>query len=236
MKNFFLTSISLILLLNAAMAQPKILVITGGHDFEQQEFFEMFDSFEGMNYDWLVQPEANKLLESGETGEYQAFVFYDMYQNITAAQQEAYLAALKKGAGMLFLHHSLVSYQDWPDFQQIIGGKYLLEETSIHPKSTYKHDIDFKVLIAKSGLKSPITNGIQDFMIHDEVYGNYIVNDNVIPLLITNHPESSKVIGWSNAYLNSKIVYLQPGHDHHAYENSNYRKLVRQAIEFVISE
>src|SRR5210317_2080941 len=127
MKNFFLTSISLILLLNAAMAQPKILVITGGHDFEQQEFFEMFDSFEGMNYDWLVQPEANKLLESGETGEYQAFVFYDMYQAITVAQQEAYLAALKKGTGMLFLHHSLVSYQDWPEFQQIIGGKYLLE-------------------------------------------------------------------------------------------------------------
>lgn len=236
MTNYFLCTISLFIYSNVVIAQQKILIITGGHDFEQKQFFEMFDSFKDMDYDWLVQPEGNKLLEAEKKTDYQAIVYYDMYQPITTTQQEAYLTELKKGTGMVFLHHSLVSYQDWPEFQQIIGGKYLLKETSTNPKSTYKHDVNLKVHIAKSGLKSHVTKGVQDFMIHDEVYGNYIVNDNVTPLLITNHPESTEVIGWSHSYLNSKIVYLQPGHDHFAYENSNYRKLVRQAIEFVISE
>jgi len=28
----------------------------------------------------------------------------------------------------------------------------------------------------------------------------------------------------------ARVVYLQSGHDHFAYENPNYQKLVRQAI------
>jgi type 1 glutamine amidotransferase len=52
-------------------------------------------------------------------------------------------------------------------------------------------------------------------------------------LLSTSHPESGEIIGWTHLYGDSPIVYIQPGHDHHAYENPNYRHLVRQAIEWI---
>jgi len=212
-------------------AQEKILIITGGHDFEETQFFEMFDSFKDVPYDWLVQPKGNELIESGVTNQYRAIVFYDMYQEISETQKASYIHALDKGQGMVFLHHSLVSYQDWPEFQQIIGGRYLLTKTNNNPKSTYKHDVDINVHLVNK--KHPISMGLDDFELLDEVYGNYIVNKNVTPLLTTDHPESTRTIGWCHKYRNARIVYLQSGHDHFAFENPNFRALLRNAINWV---
>ena len=215
----------------SANAQKRILIITGGHDFEKEAFFEMFNSFSGISYDTLVQPSGNEMIQNEEIKKYDALVFYDMFQEITDEQKAAYLKLLQVGKGMVFMHHSLVSYQNWPEFQKIIGGKYLLNETNLHPKSTYKHDVEIKVEIVDQN--HPITKSMKDFQIHDEVYRSLIVNNDVTPLLRTDHPESTEVIGWYNNYKASKIVYLQLGHDHHAYENANFRKLVKNAINWV---
>ena len=212
-------------------AQANILIITGGHDFEKESFFEMFNSFSDVNYDTVVQPAGNEMLENPMISKYDALVFYDMYQEITESQKSAYLERLKDGKGMIFLHHSLVSYQEWPEFQRIIGGKYYLASTENEPKSTYKHDVDIDVEIVDHN--DPITQGMKDFRIHDEVYGSYKVNEGVSPVLKTNHPESTEIIGWHHQYGNSRIVYLQSGHDHHAFENENFRTLVHNAIMWV---
>ncbi len=212
-------------------AQDKILIITGGHAFDNPSFFEMFDSFSDIEYDAIVQPAGNKMVQNRSLGKYDAVVFYDMYKDITAPQKSAYIALLKTGKGMVFLHHSLVSYQEWPEFQNIIGGKYLSAPTDNHSKSTFKHDVDIDVEIVDQN--HPITQGMKNFRLFDEVYGNYVVNETVSPLLKTNHPESSTVIGWHHRYEKSKIVYLQSGHDSHAYKNENFRVLVYNAIKWV---
>jgi hypothetical protein len=217
-------------------AQNKVLIVTGGHDFEKEPFYEMFDSFEGLEYDTIVQPMANEMLSKDQMRQYSCIVFYDMYQDITERQKEAYLQLLGRGVGMVFLHHSLVSYQDWPEFERIIGGKYHLEESQGQVKSTYQHDVDFEIEIMTGDDRHPVTEGLTSFMIHDEVYGSFSVVEGVEPLLRTGHPESTPTIGWAHVYKNSKVVYLQPGHDHYAYENENYRQLVRQAIEWARTE
>ena len=193
----------------------------------------MFDSFTDINYDTIVQPAGNEMIQKSMISKYELIVFYDMYQEITDSQKSAYMKLLKQGKGMVFLHHSLVSYQDWPEFRKIIGGKYVLTSTENQSISTYKHDIDIEVEIVDQS--HPITHGMKNFLIHDEVYGNYIVNENVSPILKTKHPESSKIIGWINQYENSRIVYLQSGHDHYAFENENFRTLVHNAIKWVKS-
>lgn len=212
-------------------AQGKILIITGGHEFEKQAFFEMFDSYSDIDYDTLVQPGGNKLVQNHGVSKYDAIVFYDMYQDITESQKLAYIELLKTGKGMVFLHHALVSYQQWPEFQKIIGGKYLLTPMGNHSKSTYKHDVDIDVEIVDQD--HPITHGMLNFMIHDEVYGNYIVNEGVSYIVKTNHPKSTNIIGWHHQYEKSRIVYLQSGHDHHAFENENFRALVYNAVKWV---
>lgn len=223
----------LIVLANQLLqAQTKVLLITGGHDFAQEQFFSMFDSFEQYTYDWVEQPKANELICSSKIDDYDALVFYDMINEITEVQKNAYLKQLEKGQGMVFLHHALVSYQDWTDFEAIIGGKYVLKETPEIKKSTYQHDVDIEVIIADSAHR--IVKGLKDFEIYDEVYGSFIVSKSVTPIIKTNHPKSSEIIGWAHQYRNSKIVYLQPGHGPQVFENKHYRKLLKEAISWVV--
>ncbi len=80
--------------------------------------------------------------------------------------------------------------------------------------------------------KHPVTKGIDNFEILDEVYGNTEVLPEVTPLLTANHPQSSKIIGWTHQKDKSRIVYIQLGHDKNGYFNPNYQKLVKQAIGF----
>jgi uncharacterized protein len=233
MKRFSSLLILCILVVGSISASAKklnILIVTGGHDFDRQSFFKMFDSFPDINYIELKQPEANLLLGTIDPKTFDAVVFYDMPKSISEAEKESYYKLLKIGKGLVFLHHSLCSYQQWDAFKDIVGGKYH-EEKNSPATSTYQHDVTFTVKI--SSPKDQVTKGIKDFEILDEVYGNTEILPGVTPLLTADHPQSSKTIGWMHKIENSRIIYIQPGHDKNSYFNPNYQKLVRQAIEYV---
>ena len=228
--------ISILLIVCSFTASAKklnILVITGGHSFDEKPFFEMFNSFENINYISLLQPEANAQLGTIDPKTFDAVVFYDMPKTIAEQDKANYYKLLKLGKGMVFLHHSQCSYQDWEGYKTIVGGKYH-EERNSPQSSTYQHDVTFTVNIANP--HHPVTHGLKDFEILDEVYGNTEVLPSVTPLLTTDHPQSSKIIGWVHQIEKSRIVYIQPGHDKNSYFNPNYQKLVRQAIEYVAAK
>jgi type 1 glutamine amidotransferase len=215
----------------ACESAPKIkaLIITGGKEIEHEAFFAMFQSFDNLEFREVRQPEANFTYASHMTDSVDVIIFYDMVQDISAQHKKDFISLLHRGQSMLFLHHSLASYQNWNEFKNIIGGKFYLKDSSAaHSESTYRHDVNFKIQMVNKN--HPITKGISDFLIHDEVYDNVDVLPKVYPLLTTQHEESSDVIGWLNRYGSSFTMYIQPGHNHHAFENENYRKLVHQAI------
>lgn len=212
-----------------AQSEQRILIITGGHDFEREPFFEIFKEMPGVSYREVIQPEANELWDSTLMDQFDVLVFYDMYQEIDKEQKAAFIKLLEKGKGLVFLHHSLASFQAWDEYERIIGGRYV-ESGSDEERSTYQHDVEVDVQIADH--MHPIAEGLNNFLIHDEVYGNFRVLPTVHPILKTTHPESGELIGWTNRYGNSRIVYIQLGHDHYAYENPNYRRLLKQAIDW----
>jgi type 1 glutamine amidotransferase len=236
MKRFYSLLILFVLMMTSTSVSAKklnVLIVTGGHDFDRKSFFEMFDSFQDISYTELQHPEANLQLGQINPKTFDAVVFYDMPKTISEEEKECYHKLLKLGKGLVFLHHSLASYQDWDKFKTIIGGKYH-EEQNTAASSTYQHDVTFKVKIADP--KHPVTKGINDFEIQDEVYGNTEVLPDIVPLLKSDHPQSSKVIGWTHKKENSRIVYIQPGHDKNAWFNPNFQKLVSQAIVFVATK
>jgi hypothetical protein len=233
MKQFLRILLSCVLLSTVISVSAKklnILVVTGGHGFDEKSFFEMFDSFQDISYTKLFQPQANAQLGTIDPETFDVVVFYDMPKTIDETEKANYYKLLKLGKGLVFLHHSQCSYQNWEGYKTIVGGKYH-EEKNTPQTSTYQHDVAFTVKI--SDPKHPVTRGLKDFEILDEVYGNTEVLPSVTPLLTTDHPLSSKIIGWAHQVEKSRIVYIQPGHDKNGYFNPNYQKLVRQAINFV---
>ena len=103
----------------------RVLVVTGGHDFEREPFFAMFQAMPGIQWREAIQPAANDLYAEDEAKKYDVIVLYDMVQTITENQKQNLVRLLKEqGKGLVGLHHCIVDYQDWPEFRRILGGRY----------------------------------------------------------------------------------------------------------------
>lgn len=227
---FFLTFVN-----ENYLAQTKLLIVTGGKDFERESFFEIFRSYNDVEFDTASKPSAFTVFSSEEITDYHAIVFYDTYQPISEDEKISFLSLFEKGIGVVFLHHTIVSHQDWDEYEKIVGGRYhhtpYTDDGKKYGPSTYKHDQEFLIKIIDK--EHPVTKGLNDFPITDEAYLNYKIYDYVTPLLASDNCENGKYLGWTNTYHNSKVVYLQLGHDHKAYENSYFRLLIKNSIEWV---
>lgn len=226
----------LLCVLNVCNSQDmNIMLVTGGHSFDTLQFFKMFDQLDGIEYEHFSQPKANRYLTTENVGKFDVLVFYDMWKEIDECQKKAYVDLTKAGKPFLFLHHSIASYQDWPEFERIIGGKYIEPGDGIDKTdfSTYEHDVWINY---KSIKKCSITEGLDTFRLFDEVYGNVKMGKDIIPLISTDHPKSSQYVAWENSYNNSTILYLQPGHDSRAYADPNYRQLIAQSIKYLVNK
>ncbi len=215
----------------ASPEKTKVLVVTGGHDFEKEPFDAMFKAIEGVEVETAVQKETSEAYDR-DLSEYDVLVLYDMAQKITDAQKKNLLKYLEGGKGLVVLHHALGSYQEWPDYRKIVGGKFYIadrEEDGVkHSKSGWKHDVKVRVNFADR--RHPIVQGLSPFDIMDEVYNNYYVSPDVKPLLTVDHPLSDKVIGWTHFCGRAPVAYLLLGHGPSAFKDPDYRKLVSNAI------
>ncbi len=211
----------------------KVLIITGGHGFEHGPFYDVFNAIPTIGYDSLLQPQANALIASPEVNNYDVLIFYDLVDSLLPAQQQAYINLLNKGKAMIFLHHSLVSYQNWPEFIKIVGGQYHTQPVVVNGdtlRANYEHGVTIPVKVENK--QHPVTKGISDFEIEDEIYGGSEILPTVAPLLSTTLPKSMRYLAWVNHYGKSDVLYIQLGHGPSAYTNPVFRKLIRQAIEW----
>lgn len=212
----------------------KVLIVTGGKTPDKENFYNLFNKFE---YDTISKPSAFALFGSVKLKDYKAILFYDTYQPINEQEKDNFLKIFENGIGVFFLHHSIVSHQEWGEYEKIVGGKYFHQkyndEGKIYGPSTYKHDQDFIVKITDK--THPITKGLSNFEIHDETYLNYRVQKNVKILLTTDYRESGEVLGWTHNYKNSRVVFIMLGHDKIAFSNDNFKKLINNTFEYLLS-
>jgi type 1 glutamine amidotransferase len=212
----------------------KVAVVTGGHDFDEKAFFSMFDSFDGIEYTHLSQKDHSEIFENIDDFSYDVIVLYNMTQKISPKRQANFIRLLNKNTGLVALHHSIAAFDDWREYEKIIGARYFHKEAfrngEAYKKSSYKHDVDIPVNIENKS--HPITRGLKDFMIHDETYKDcFFQKDNNI-LLTTNEPTNDKSICWTRQYGRSRVCYIQLGHGSEAYNNENYRALVANAVKW----
>ncbi len=213
----------------------RLLVVSGGHDFETNQFYQVFRENPDVAFAAFTHPAAQAQLRPENAGKYDVLVLYDLWQSISDQGKEDLLAFLKAGKGLVVLHHAIANYQKWPEWEKIAGGRYYLEKTKVNgvekARSIWKHGVDFKVHIADEN--HPVTRGLKDFQIHDETYGLFDMAPDSHVLLTTDEPTSAKNISWARTYESARVVFIQLGHDGVAYRNPSYRQLVAQAIRWV---
>jgi type 1 glutamine amidotransferase len=224
------------MVLEARTSTIRVLVITGGHDYEHLSFMEMFESMSGtISFKVAELPEAFTLFQPEHRDEYDVIVFYHMWQTITKEQELEISDCIRQGKALVVLHHSICAFDDWDEYRRILGGKYFHRSDTVNgeilPVSSYTHDVSVNIQI--KSINHPVTKGMADFELWDEIYDDFYVEPGITPLLTTNNTGSSPIIGWTKTYGKARVVVLQPGHDAPTFRNLQYRKLLKQAIEWV---
>jgi type 1 glutamine amidotransferase len=213
----------------------RVLVTVGGHGYEEAPFDAMWNALPGVTWKKIEVPKQADMLKPGLEKQYDVIAMYDMCPGISPKQQQAFVELLKNGIGVVSMHHNMGAHQRWDEFRKIIGAKFPTTDSTIDgakfKPSTWDHDQEMKISVVCKD--HPITKGVCDFVIHDETYGGYWVSPCVQVLLKTDNPKNKPgQIAWTANYGKSRVAYLMLGHDHQAWQNPNYAKLLVQAIHW----
>lgn len=258
-----------------------VLVMTRGHPFDREAFFSTLDSLEGVSYSSVDYPASQAFFRPELAENFRTFVFYDMpgmdFQAIDPLDglaptyvmppedvRENFLSLVERGHGFVFLHHSIAAWPAWPEYAELVGGKFLYKPGSVRgedfPDSGYRHDISHTLSVESS---HPVTDGLPaSFQMKDELYLSHVFSDDVIPLLSSDydyaaenfysaqeavqgrlysregwtHPPGQGLVAWARRQGRSPIVYLQCGDGPETYADPNFRKLLANAIGWVGSD
>ena len=237
---FFLTLLAFPVHAATPATQPadpatiKLLIVTGGHTFSPT-FFKQFDDMPGVTCTRAEEGDFKKGTASAydlaDLLSYDAVLLYDFQLNITPDEQKHFLALFDKGTGLIVLHHALLSYQGWPEYERITGGLYLLDFKKygevLVPQSTYKGETEMAITVVDKS--HPVTAGVSDFHITDEIYRGVHHPDDIHTLLSC---EGNPLV-WTRDEKNSHVVSFIIGHGPGTWNNASFQKLLSNALHFV---
>jgi type 1 glutamine amidotransferase len=212
----------------------QVAVITGGHGFKADPFLEVFRAQDDIDFEYIALDKKDGFIDEADAEKYDVIVLYNMSARISDDHKKSLLGFIERGGGLIAMHHAIANYPNWAEWSEIIGAKYFLKPQKWKgedcPKSEYTHDVQMSVTIEDKN--HPITQGVEDFVIHDETYRKWMLYPDNHLLLSCDHPESDDAVGWVRTYGDNEVCYLQLGHGPEAYANPNFQTLVAQAIQW----
>jgi type 1 glutamine amidotransferase len=174
------------------------IVLTGGHPFESEPFFAVFDEMEGVDWRHLAHPDAYAHLAATDLSD-DVLVFYDMPgveftrsdppMRATSPPDEVvelFERMTRDGVPMVFLHHAIASWPAWPAFAEMLGGRFHYAPGSFMgqdwPGSGYRHDVTHTMEVLDPD--HPVCVGLGGhFTITDELYLFPVDEAAVMPLM-----------------------------------------------------
>lgn len=213
----------------------KVLVITGGHGFKAEPFFKIFQDNPEIVYTAashaLTPTQTAEAYDRDDLMSFDVVVLYDMVTASTDAQKTRFLALFEKGTGVVIMHHAYLSFPTWSEYERIAGGSYIYTDaqrkTGLTSSNYTRAMVEIPVNIADA--KHPVTSGLNDFILHDELYTNMHMTGEVTPLLKTG----DELLAWTRVEKKSRVVGTILGHGPTAYEDPNFIKFLAQSVRWV---
>ena len=131
------------------------------------------------------------------------------------------------GGGMLAVHTAPVCFDDWPEWGAIVGGAWQWG-TSSHPPYG-------PVRAAVVG-DHPVVAGLADTIeLHDEVYGDLAVRDDVDVLATARRDplDDDQPVMWAHQYGRGRVVFNAFGHDADSIAHPHNARVLTQALAWI---
>ncbi len=255
--------------------RDNVLVVTRGHPFVRDPFFEIFESNPNIQWSSVEHPAAQLMFTPKVAQAFDCLVLYDMpgivfnrgsaptFFDPPESFKSGLLGMLDAGVPLVVMHHACAAWPNWTLWAEIVGGHFLYQPGTSRgvsvPDSGYVIDVEHTVSPVGA---HPISEGIEPFVLTDELYLAHVFEDSVTPLFRSDfdfvdtnfysaaaalegklnhregwqHPPGSNIVGWVKSYLNSPIVYLQFGDGPATYRNQTFRQILANAISWAASE
>ncbi|MBV7407373.1 ThuA domain-containing protein [Maritimibacter sp. DP1N21-5] len=180
------------------------------------------------------------------------------------AMKTGFRDLLDAGKPMVFLHHAVAGWPTWDDYAEAIGARFFYQPGTYkgrdYPDSGYVFPATYKATPVGT---HPVTAGLEDgFEITDELYLFETLEDDIVPLLTADfgftqenfysaknalearmwtrdgwdHGPGTNLVAWAKRSGNAPTVTIQMGNDGATFGNDNFRRLLRNAIDWVTSE
>jgi type 1 glutamine amidotransferase len=140
--------------------------------------------------------------------------------------KEGLLAYVKKGKGLVAVHFSCSSFQEWGEYGELLGRTWKKGVGGHGPRGKFKVSI--------KAADHPITKGLSDFETDDELYAK-LSGEAEIDVLASAHSEWSgkeEPIVFVKKYGAGRVVHNVLGHDARARENESFAKLLARGAEW----
>ncbi len=218
----------------------RILLVVGGHGYDRDNLHAMLRDFPNATFEEVVIPEKQDMLKPGLSNDYDVVMFHDQSFFELSDEQKSNLEKLwgEEGMPTVMLHHSFISHPEFPLFREVFGAQFLLKDTEIdgrvYSKSSYLRPTDLNVYIVAR--EHPITAGVSDFKLNDEVFKDVYYNPHIDVLARTDHPESDMPVLWTWRYKKSPVFGVIQGDAGGAFNDPNYRKLIYQGVRWIVDQ
>lgn len=177
-----------------------------------------------------------------------------------AALRTGFRALIDAGKPMIFLHHGIAGWPLWDEYAEAIGARFFYQpghyKGRAYPDSGYLFPVTYRAVPQGT---HPVLAGIGDgFEITDELYLFELLED-VVPLLAADHPftrdhfysaanalnarmwtrdgwdhpPGTPLVAWARRAGRAPVVVIQIGNDGTTFANPHYRRLLRNAIDWV---
>jgi uncharacterized protein len=219
----------------------KVFLLSGGqrghHGYREQAFY-LSEALENTGRFEVTIGEDAAVLESPAFRKYDVLIVLadrrDPEFQFTRGQQQAIFEYVRSGHGYVSIHGADNAAADWlPTWKEMLGGVF--SHHGLPDGKTKKGSFTVKIVDSSS----PVTRGVEDFPIQDELYYQLQLMPDVQPLATVEYKGTAWPVAWTRTFGNGRVFHTTMGHRDFGpgrddpLRNPNLARLVLQGVEWV---
>ncbi len=207
----------------------KVLLLVGGAWYHDQPAHrEALWACLEPHFDVTMSHYPDRVLTAAHLAGYDVIADYTSWWEPTPAQCRALTTAVAQGQGFACLHPATASYMNSAEFHDMVGGSFVSHDPHKRFKVTLVPGDHYQTGETTIGAH-PISQGIADFEIQDELY---VVDGDMTSWYVLARAQGHPVV-WTKPYGAGRVFSITLGHDARALAHPAVQQLYVRGIQWV---
>lgn len=154
--------------------------------------------------------------------------------NLPDGAREAIRAHLRAGKALLALHAASICFDDWPQWGEILGARWVWGQSGHAPYGDVEVRFD-------ATTRDSLTADLPSFKCQDEVYERLWLAPDIVPLAHARNmsgndgqPGDWAPVLWMRQWEGGRVVYDALGHDAQSLDHPVHQQLITRAAAWAL--